>query len=130
MPTYKKGFKDLDLNFTANPVTGDVATVKDTVSVKRGIQNVLRTGHYERLFQPEFGSAIKELLFEPMTSLTAQRLETEVRSAIDVWEERADVIHIGVVGEEEYHRYKVSVTFRVINEIETQEVEVFLSRER
>ena len=55
-------------------------TVKDTVSVKRGIRNVL-TENFERLFNPG-GSGIKNLLFEQMTPITEQRLQDEVASAI------------------------------------------------
>ena len=130
MPTYNKGFQDLSLDFTAHPVTGDVARVKDTTSVKRGIKNVLMTDNGERLFNPEFGSGIRNLLFEQMTDLTAQRLESEVKSAIDAWEDRAELLAIIVTPEEEYNRYRVAVTFRVINELEEQEMEVFLKRER
>ena len=50
MPTYNKGYKDLSFDFEANPVTGDVSTVKDTNSVKRGIQSLLMTENRERLF--------------------------------------------------------------------------------
>ena len=69
MPTYTKTFRDLDFDFTANPVTGDVATVKDATSVKRGIRNILLTENQERLFQPEIGSGLKNLLFEPNDTL-------------------------------------------------------------
>ena len=130
MPTYTKGFKDIDLDFTANPVTGDVVTVKDSVSVKRGIKNILLTEEGERLMQPELGSGIRNMLFEQMTDLNAQRLETEIVSAIEAWEARAQIIAIVVTPEEEYNRYRVAVTFRVINELEEQEMEVFLQRER
>ena len=130
MPTYNRNFRDLNLDFTAHPVTGDVARVKDTTSVKRGIKNVLMTQNGERLFNPEFGSGIRNLLFEQMTDLTAQRLESEVRSAITSWEDRAELLAIIVTPEEEYNRYRVAVTFRVINELKEQEMEVFLQRER
>ena len=130
MATYKRTYKDINFDFTANPVTGDVATVKDTVSVKRGIRNVLLTENYERLFNPEFGSGVKNILFEPMTPITAQRLEDEVASAINAWEQRAEIININVISEEEYNRYRVSVKFRINNSIETEQVDVFLSRER
>ena len=130
MPTYNRNFRDLNLDFTAHPVTGDVARVKDTTSVKRGIKNVLMTQNGERLFNPEFGSGIRNLLFEQMSDLTAQRLESEVRSAITSWEDRAELIAIMVTPEEIYNRYRVAVTFRVINELEEQEMEVFLQRER
>jgi len=130
MPTYKKSYKDLSFDFTANPQTGDVATVKDTVSVKRGIKNILLTEGFERLFQPEIGSGIKNILFEPMTPLTEQRLSDACRDAIDAWEKRASVIDITVISEEEYNRYRVAIKFNINNSLETEQVDVFLNRER
>ena len=130
MATYKKSYADLSFDFTANPQTGDVATVKDAVSVKRGIKNVLLTAPFERLYQPEFGSGIKTILFEPMTPLTQQRLEDACRGAIDAWEKRASVRNIAVIPEEEYNRYRVAIKFTINNSLETEEVDVFLNRER
>ena len=130
MPTYKKSYKDLSFDFTANPQTGDVATVKDAVSVKRGIRNILLTAPFERLFQPEVGSGIKNILFEPMTPLTEQRLSDACRDAIDAWEKRASVIDITVISEEEYNRYRVAIKFNINNSLETEQVDVFLNRER
>lgn len=130
MPTYTNEYQDLDFDFTPNPITGDVAKVKDATSVKRGIRNVLLTENGERLFQSEFGSGLKNLLFEQMTELTSQLLEDEVRSAIDSWEGRAQVININVIPEEEYNRYRVAVIFRILNNPEEQQLEVLLSRER
>jgi phage baseplate assembly protein W len=130
MPTYKKSYKDLSFDFTANPQTGDVATVKDAVSVKRGIKNILLTASFERLFQPEIGSGIKNILFEPMTPLTEQRLSDACRDAIDAWEKRASVINIAVISEEEYNRYRVAIKFSINNSLITEQVDVFLNRER
>ncbi len=130
MPTYANEYQDLDFDFTANPITGDVAKVKSVTSVKRGIRNILMTENTERLFQPEVGSGLKNLLFEQMTNLTAQLLEDEVRSAIDAWEDRAQVININVIPEEEYNRYRVAVLFRLVNDPTEQQTEVLLSRER
>ena len=130
MPTYKKSYKDLSFDFTANPQTGDVATVKDAVSVKRGIKNILLTAPFERLFQPEVGSGIKNILFEPMTPLTEQRLSDACADAIDAWEKRASVINIAVISEEEYNRYRVAIKFSINNSLVTEQVDVFLNRER
>jgi len=130
MATNKKSYADLSFDFTANPQTGDVATVKDAVSVKRGIKNILLTSAFERLFQPEVGSGIKNLLFEPMTPLTEQRLTDACSSAIDAWEKRASVINISVISEEEYNRYRVAIKFSINNSLETEQVDVFLNRER
>jgi phage baseplate assembly protein W len=130
MATNKKSYADLSFDFTANPQTGDVATVKDAVSVKRGIKNILLTAPFERLFQPEVGSGLKNLLFEPMTPLTEQRLSDACRDAIEAWEKRASVIDITVISEEEYNRYRVAIKFNINNSLETEQVDVFLNRER
>ena len=130
MPTYKKSYKDLSFDFTANPQTGDVATVKDAVSVKRGIKNVLLTAPFERLYQPTFGSGVKTILFEPMTPLAEQRLSDACADAIEAWEKRASVIDITVISEEEYNRYRVAIKFNINNSLETEQVDVFLNRER
>ena len=130
MATNKKSYADLSLDFTANPQTGDVATVKDAVSVKRGIKNILLTAPFERLFQPEVGSGIKNLLFEPMTPLTEQRLSDACRDAIEAWEKRASVIDIAVISEEEYNRYRVAIKFSINNSLIEEQIDVLLNRER
>ena len=127
---YKKKYTDLSFDFTANPVTGDVATVSDSVSVKRGISNILLTKNFERLFQPEIGAGIKSILFEPISTITEQRLEDEVASAIEAWESRAEIININVTAEEENNRYLVSVKFRINNLLDTEQLDLFLTRER
>ena len=130
MPTYTKTYSDLDFDFTRHPVTGDIIKVTDSTSVKRGIRNILLTENTERLFQPEVGSGIKGLLFEQMSDITAQLLEDQVRSAVESWEDRADVVEIIVTPDEDYNRYRVAVTFRIVNQLEEQALEVYLQRER
>ena len=129
-PNSKLTYKDISADFDANPVTGDINAVKDAISVKRGITNILLTSMFERLFQPELGSNLKDVLFEPIDEITTARIEREVRSAIDAWEKRAEVLHVFVDPDEEYNRYKVSVTFRPLNSVVEERVEVYLKQER
>jgi phage baseplate assembly protein W len=88
------------------------------------------TAPFERLFQPEFGSGIKNILFEPMTPLTEQRLHDACADAIDAWEKRASVIDIAVISEEDYNRYRVAIKFSINNSLVEEQVDVFLNRER
>ena len=93
-------------------------------------ENELLTENFERLFNPELGSGIKNLLFEQMTPITEQRLQDEVASAINAWEQRAEILSINVISEDDFNRYRVQVRFRVINTLEEEQVDVFLARER
>jgi hypothetical protein len=65
-----------------------------------------------------------------MTSLTEQRLSDACRDAIEAWEKRASVIDITVIPEENYNRYRVAIKFSINNSLITEQVEVFLNRER
>ena len=129
-PNSKLTYKDISADFDANAITGDIDPVKDAISVKRGITNILLTSMFERLFQPELGSNLKDVLFEPIDEITTARIEREVRSAIDAWEKRAEILNVFVDPDEDYNRYKVSVTFRPLNAVVEEQVEVFLARER
>ncbi len=42
-------YKDLDLNFGRNVVTGDVNKLTDVEAVKRSVRNLINTSHFERL---------------------------------------------------------------------------------
>ena len=129
-PNSKLTYKDISADFDANAITGDIDPVKDAISVKRGITNILLTSMFERLFQPELGSNLKDVLFEPIDEITTARIEREVRSAIDAWEKRAEVLNVFVDPDEDYNRYKVSVTFRPLNSVVEELVEVYLTQER
>ena len=71
-------FKDLDLDFGRNVVTNDVNRLEDVDSVKRSLRNLINTNYYERPFQPTLGCGVRNLLFEPLTPLTAVQLERKI----------------------------------------------------
>ena len=108
-------YKDLNLNFSANPVTQDVTTVTDVISVKRSIKNLLATQHYERPFHPEIGSAIQQLLFDPYGPITANRLKRTVEETIANFEPRARVTQVDCNPLEDTNDYSVIIHFYVEN---------------
>ena len=58
-------YKDLAFSMFANPMNGDIGKSTGATAVKRAIVGILKTNFNERVFQPEFGSNIRALLFEP-----------------------------------------------------------------
>ena len=121
-------YKDFAFSFFANPMSGDVGKKTGASAVKSAIVSILKTNHNERMFQPEFGSNIRALLFEQMNPITEQRIKTEVENAINNHEPRAEVLGITVTGQEEQNRYLVSILFNIASEAEPQKLETYFDR--
>ena len=108
-------YRDINLNLSQNPITNDVTTVTDANAVKRSINNLLRTNHYERPFHPEIGSAIQHLLFDPYGPITANRIKRTVEETIANFESRARVTLVECNPLEDTNDYSVIIHFYVEN---------------
>ena len=128
MSIASRTYKDLAYSFFANPMSGDVGKKIGADAVKSAIVSILKTNHNERMFQPEFGSNIRALLFEQMNPITEQRMKTEVENAVRNHEPRAEILGITVTGQEEQNRYLVSILFNVSSEAEPQKLETYFDR--
>tara|TARA_B100000131_G_C18101255_1_gene606105 strand:+ start:1684 stop:2082 length:399 start_codon:yes stop_codon:yes gene_type:complete len=123
-----KTFSDINLSMKRNPVTKDLDEITNEQAVQASILNILATGPYERLFRPDLGAGLKEMLFEPMTALTATRIEGRIRSAIQQQEPRVTCRIVTVVPNEERQLYDIFVTCE-INDTK-QEIEVTQTLQR
>ena len=128
MSIASRTYKDFAYSFFANPMSGDVGKKTGVSAVKSAIVSILKTNHNERMFQPEFGSNIRALLFEQMNPITEQRIKTEVENAVRNHEPRAEILGITVDGQEEQNRYLVSILFNVSSEAEPQKLETYFDR--
>ena len=128
MSIASRTYKDFAYSFFANPMSGDIGKKTGASAVKSAIVSVLKTNHNERMFQPEFGSNIRALLFEQMNPITEERIRTEVENAVKNHEPRAEVLGITVEGQEEQNRYLVSILFNVTSEAEPQKLETYFDR--
>ena len=124
----RRQYKDVSYSFFANPMSGDVGKALGPTAVKHSILSILKTNFHERLFQPEFGSNIRALLFEPMNPLTVERIKEAVETAVANHEPRANVLNVNVTPDEENNRYKVSVIFDLSTETEAQLLETLFER--
>lgn len=87
-------FKDLPLNLTPNPVTGDVPIAKNESAVKKSLMNLIRTPKGSKPFNPDFGSTVFEYLFQPADQQTELDLNEELADTIKQYEPRVTVISI------------------------------------
>ena len=68
-------FRDLDLNFKIHPIRKDINKHSGEIAVINSVKNLVQTKHYEIPFQPDVGSNLQRLLFEPLDSVTAALVE-------------------------------------------------------
>ena len=137
-----KKFSDLDLDFIPHPVSGDIIPLTDADAVKRSVRNIMFTGLNERLFNPEFGANLKQLLFEPITPGTKQTLIIAIQNSIKVFEPRATLLDLSVAVAEtpemgnrmtpspEENAYHVTMKFSIDNISDIVTYDLFLERTR
>ena len=122
--------RDLTIQFTKNPNTDDLALKTGSNAVRESIKNLILTKKGERLFQPALGSNITELLFEPGDVITEKLIEDEIRTVMENFEDRAEIIDVIVNDDRAGDGYRVKVIFSVINDNAPSVFETFLSRTR
>jgi phage baseplate assembly protein W len=108
-------FKDFDLNMKSHPVTGKLITRKNNDSLKQALKCLILTDKGERPFRPLFGSDIRQRLFDLMDPAIASTIEFDVMTAIKNYEERVELIAVGVDGDPDSNNLVVNITFRPIN---------------
>ena len=108
-------YKDLNLNFSTNPVTQDVTTVTDVNAVKRSVRNLLLTNHYDRPFHPEIGSNVTALLFENFGPITGNQLTRTIEEMIANFEPRARVESVECFPLPDTNTYDIRIYFYVEN---------------
>ena len=121
-------YNDLNLSFVRNPVTNDVAGLTGADAVRRAIRNLVLTNFYELWFKPSKGSGVQAHLFENITSITQQRLETAIKDVIANFEPRANTVTMNIVPDYSENGYAITVSFEVLNELEPVSITVFLTR--
>jgi phage baseplate assembly protein W len=123
-------YSDLDLTFLPSPATGDVSLKYNEQAVIRSIRNLLSTSLYERPFQPEVGSTLNALLFEPITSITATLIENEIVRMIKNYEPRATVSQLNVTANPDGNAFNVALYVYIGNQTTPTAINLLLQRTR
>jgi len=123
-------YKDLNMSFTKNPATKDVARLFDVQAIKRSVKNIILTNKYERPFNPDFGCNLRGFLFENITEPLLVIIKDRVAMAIEKYEPRVSVEDIVVQNSSDPNGINIQVSF-LINGVEAPvTVSTFLQRVR
>jgi uncharacterized protein len=93
--------------------TGSVRLVSGTDEVDGSIRMILSTVPGERVMRPEFGCAMWEMLFAPLTAGTLGLIEQMVREALDRWEPRITVESVLATAEQASGTVHISIGYRI-----------------
>ena len=146
LSTHTRGWADLDLDFTAHPVTKDIVRKTNVEAVKRSVRNLIRTNKYDKKFHPEIDGGVTRHLFGLATAATKHDIAEAIATCLRNYEPRVIVDRVNVFGNaDEYahvqsdirvtgnidrNGFNVSIFFRIINSPEPIEVSLFLERIR
>jgi phage baseplate assembly protein W len=130
MSRVSKKFSDLNFDFMPHPVSGDIVPLKDSESVKRSLRNLMLTGTYERLFQPDLGANLKQLLFEPISPMTQLSIQLLISDIIRLYEPRVSIVNLQVSIPSTEDGYNVHLVFAIDNLSEVTTANFFLERLR
>ena len=110
-------FTDLNLLFTASPVTGDVTKKTDEEAIKASIKNLITTKNYERPFHPEIGCQVYGLLFENVNAVSVQIMRKTIFDVINKFEPRVGVLDVKIQAEDvdRPNDLDVEITFLILN---------------
>ena len=124
-------FKDLSITFKKHPVTDDLVTVKDKSAVAQSIKGLLLTRRGERPFQPDLGSGLQDLLFEPMDYGSAALIKKEIRETLNRFEPRISITKLICYPDLMNNGYEVELEYKIIGrEDRAVGIDIFLERTR
>jgi uncharacterized protein len=123
-------YSDFKKDMEKSPVSSDITVRKDEDSVKEAIKNLLLTDRGERLMQPNLGGHLKAMLFENITPGVLKTIEDQVRTTLDIYEPRAELLDVSVSSLVDDNTVRVRVDFMIRNQANPISVDVFLERTR
>jgi uncharacterized protein len=77
-------------------VQGGIQLSATALNIEESIGLILRTSLGERVYRPDFGCRLSELVFEPLNVQTLLRVRLYVEEAIETWEPRIHLIEVRV----------------------------------
>jgi len=125
-----KKFTDLDPIFIPHPTTGDVTKIVNEVSVKTSIKSLIRTTKGERLFQPDVGTNLNSLLFEPMHQGTSELIKYEIENVISKYEPRVKLNNVLITPFQDKNSYDINLEFTILGFSDVTNIQFLLERTR
>lgn len=121
-------FTDLAIDFSPNPITGDVGRLVDDDAIKSAVINLIMTERNDRLFQPRLHCGLQRDLFEPVTPITAFHLKDKIINVLRNFEPRVEVVSVDVKALVDQGKYNITLAILPRKNINPIGISFFLER--
>ena len=109
-----KGFKDLSSSFQTNPLSNDLLGIKNETAIARSIRNLVLTQQGERPVNSILGSKVSGLLFENLDEITGSAIRDEIRTTINNFEPRVNLLEVKVLPDYDGYEYNVTIRYEIV----------------
>jgi phage baseplate assembly protein W len=100
-------------------------TTKD--AIKSNLLNFILTGKRERVFNPSFGSGVRELIFEPITEDIVDQIDNLIRGGVESYFPTVEIRELEVTLQPDSHTFNIYLNYSVINTNIEDELQINLN---
>ena len=108
-------YSDLDFKLRRISSTGDVNKVTNEAAINQALLSLFKTTKGERVFNPTYGSNIKSLIFEPLDTLTAERIASDIKLSVRIWEPRIELVELAITVDNDLALYRILLEYQILN---------------
>ena len=92
-----RAFTDIPVGFTKNPFTKDVQPTKNDQAIKQSVKNIVLTTPGDKPLQPNFGSYVSQMLFEPLDPFLVDSIHSEILNTLQQHDQKYVQPHLNHV---------------------------------
>ena len=121
-----QGFKDLSMTFKRNPLNRDLIVLKNENAIARSIRNIVFTLPGEKFFNAQFGSPIRDTLFNLVDDATASVVADTIKNTIQLYETRVSNVSVEVDSRPDLNAFGVTIFYDIIGDLSSAQAISFI----
>lgn len=116
--------KAVGINLPLSGKTGFNSTYQTVDAIKANLVNYILTGRGERYFRPTFGSGLRNLLFENISSNTLEDIEILIKEALRNYFPELVVTDLQLENQADYNIVEFKLKFRIVGTRIEDEIQI------
>lgn len=129
----KLNITDISNDFSAHPLTGDISVKKNADAIKQSLKNLLLMNRFDKPFDPNLNSGLREVLFENFPDPIIQDIiQKKVQYIIGRYEPRVVLKSVEVQSLYDKNLLQIDITYSLRHDsaLGPQSLQIALERIR